>query len=107
MRNDSKINLKFDLKKRIIKILFTFLISLAAIWVMSKTADYYKLADYYVVLGALPFAIIYLYQIFSLFGMKCPHCKKSIFGSIYSGKIGILFDKSKNKKCYSCGKELW
>jgi hypothetical protein len=90
-----------------VKIVLSLVLCLAAIWSMSKVVDHYKLPDYYVVIVTLPFAVIYLYQCFSLFRMKCPYCSESIFGPMYGGKVETLFKNVNFRRCNKCGRELW
>ena len=106
MANVLKGDLRLEIRKRIFKTLLSLLLCFASIWSMSKVAGFYELAGYYVVLAVLPFSAIYLYQCYSLLSLKCPCCRKLVFGPVFSGKVETLFNNIHIERCSNCGKEL-
>jgi hypothetical protein len=106
MVNVLKGDLRLEMRKRIVKILLSLLLCFVSIWSMSRLAGFYGLAGYCVVLVVLPFSAIYLYQCYSLFSLRCPSCKKFIFGPIFSGKGEALFKSIHIRRCSNCGEEF-
>jgi hypothetical protein len=51
-------------KKLIFRLFASFLLCLSSIWILDKIVNHYRIDDIYVIIGALPFAIIYLYYCF-------------------------------------------
>lgn len=104
--NDHKGSIREEINKQLKRIIFSFLGCIAFLAGSSAFVSYYTLPELLVPILVLPCGIFFVYQLFLLKVIKCPYCKKSLYTSLYLGKLPTGSKAITIRKCNNCGAEL-
>ena len=85
--------------KWVLRVLSTFVIVVAILFIFDKAIEHYGLSEEYLRVGALVLGAIYLFSIFSYKNIRCSNCRQPIFNH-----VSIMLPLP--KECKKCNKAI-
>ena len=101
-----KLSVQLMIEQWVKKIMITFLICAITLFCLSMFIAHYDISEKYMASALLLCCAYYLYQIFLIFKIRCPKCKKILIFSVFTGDFPLSFKSYTVKKCNNCGKEF-